>query len=78
MTALLTACERVANLAAKADHRKVDPALLVERAEQELYQVYQGVKDMVAKKMAAADYRGALAELVQLSGPIDAFSTRSW
>ena len=28
---------------------------------------------MVAKKMAAADYRGALAELVQLSGPIDAF-----
>ena len=73
MTALLTACERVANLAAKADHRKVDPALLVERAERGLYQVYKGVKDMVAKKMAAADYRGALAELVQLSGPIDAF-----
>jgi len=73
MATLLTACERVANLAAKADDRRVDPSLLVERAEKELYEVYEQVKDEVAGKMAAADYQGALAALGQLAGPIDAF-----
>lgn len=73
MARLLIACERVANLAAKVDDRRLDPELLAESAEKELYQVYRHVNDEVAKMLSAADYHGILAELVSLAQPIDAF-----
>ncbi|MGI6558599.1 MAG: glycine--tRNA ligase subunit beta [Limnochordia bacterium] len=78
MARLLIACERVANLAAKADDRKVDPGLLAESAEKELYQVYRQVNDKVAKKLAAADYQGAWLSWFSCPDPSMPFSTRSW
>jgi len=73
---LAAANKRIGNIlrksAAEAADR-VDPALLQESAEQELWQALQAVETSVAPQLAARDYVGVLQSLAGLRAPVDAF-----
>ena len=64
---------RVSNIARGSDEGIIDISKFVEPVESELYQSYETAKAGVAGKLAAADYRGAIAALLPLVQPINKF-----
>ncbi|MCC5878501.1 MAG: glycine--tRNA ligase subunit beta [Idiomarina sp.] len=73
--ALAAANKRVGNILAKAEAvaPEVNPQLLTEAAEIELYQALQGVKGEVSSSLDSGDYDAALSHLAGLRQPVDSF-----
>ena len=74
--ALAAANKRIANILRKSGNEAapaVDAALLVEAAEQTLWQALLGVEDSVTPMLKARDYIGVLQSLAGLRVPVDAF-----
>jgi len=71
--AVLTAYNRANNLSRKYPQATVDPATLVHPAEKNLYACLTAARSAVENRLAARDYRGALASLTTLVAPVDAF-----
>ncbi|MCX7662813.1 MAG: glycine--tRNA ligase subunit beta [Tepidimonas fonticaldi] len=74
--ALAAANKRVTNILRKAEaavQPQVDPARLVEPAEQALHQALQAVQPAADAAYAAGDYTGSLQRLAALKAPVDAF-----
>lgn len=69
--ALITAYERAANLAARAETDEVDAELLQTDAERELFAAVETVGRHVKQAVEAARYDDALAALATLRGPVD-------
>ncbi len=70
---LLTAFTRAYNLAKKAGHDLVDPALFENPAETELYGAYQTAASVVGHALEGRDYARALSGMAELRGPVDRF-----
>jgi len=70
---LLTAFNRVTNLAKKAEGDEVKEANLVEEVEKELYVQFQKVRGEVENLRSHRDYRGLLQHMAKLQQPIDNF-----
>ena len=73
--ALLTAFNRAANLAQKAETRPVDPAAFVEAVEGQLYQAFSRVQAETGPRLAAGQYLESLRVIATLRQPIDDFFT---
>lgn len=74
--ALAAANKRVTNILRKAEaavQPQVDPARLVEPAEQALHRALQAVQPAADAAYAAGDYTGSLQRLAALKAPVDAF-----
>ena len=74
--ALAAANKRAANILRKSAEEaagSVNPALLQEPAEQELWQALQTVEDVIAPMLKSRDYIGVLRALAGLREPVDAF-----
>ncbi|OBS31654.1 glycine--tRNA ligase subunit beta [Tepidimonas fonticaldi] len=74
--ALAAANKRVTNILRKAEaavQPQVDPARLVEPAEQALHQALQAVQPAADAAYAAGDYTASLQRLAALKAPVDAF-----
>ncbi|MBS0392318.1 MAG: glycine--tRNA ligase subunit beta [Proteobacteria bacterium] len=73
--ALAAANKRVSNILKKADdvHAHVNPELLQEQAEQELYAALSRFVPEADAQFAAGDYRASLQTLAVLRAPVDAF-----
>ena len=74
--ALAVANKRAANILRKSTEEaagSVDPALLQEPAEQELWQALQAAEDALAPMLKSRDYIGVLRALAGLRKPVDAF-----
>jgi glycyl-tRNA synthetase beta chain len=74
--ALAAANKRAANILRKSAEEaagSVNPALLQEPAEQELWQALQTVEDAIAPMLKSRDYIGVLRALSGLRKPVDAF-----
>ena len=73
--ALAAANKRTANILRKSGRgaAAIDPARLVEPAEQALYQALTLTRDRLGPLLAALDYGGALDSLAALREPVDAF-----
>lgn len=67
------AFNRVANLAAKAESRQVDPGLFADAAETRLYEAWQQAHAEYLKAYAEARMDDALSALSSLSDPVAAF-----
>lgn len=70
---LLTAYNRAANLARKAESAEVDPALFESDAESRLWHIFQQLREYSRKKLLQEDYVGALKALSPLREPTDVF-----
>lgn len=64
------AFNRVCNLAAKAEHGAVEPALFVEQVETDLYKTWNSVHEQMTKAIAERNVEKAYAELTTLTAPI--------
>ena len=74
--ALAAANKRIGNILRKSAAEaadSVDPALLQEPAEQELWQALQAAEDALAPMLKSRDYIGVLRALAGLRKPVDAF-----
>jgi glycyl-tRNA synthetase beta chain len=74
--ALAAANKRVGNILKKAETvvwSQVNPALLVEQAEKDLYAVLQQVAPKATQQFATGDYTASLQTLAALRAPVDAF-----
>lgn len=71
--ALAAANKRVSNILGDTQAGEVQPALLAEEAEKNLYQALQQAQTDVAPLAQAHDYTGILNRLAQLQAPVDAF-----
>ncbi|TSE33680.1 glycine--tRNA ligase subunit beta [Tepidimonas charontis] len=74
--ALAAANKRVTNILRKAEAAvppQVDPARLLEPAEQALYQALQAVQPAADAAYEAGDYTASLQRLAALKAPVDAF-----
>ncbi|MDD2926055.1 DALR anticodon-binding domain-containing protein, partial [Rhodoferax sp.] len=73
--ALAAANKRIGNILKKADEvdAHVNPELLQEQAEQDLFAVLQRFVPEANTLFAAGDYTTALQTLAALRGPVDAF-----
>lgn len=74
-TSLAAANKRIGNILKKSDQQfaNADASLLVEPAEQSLYEALQAAKPTFDKYFAAGDYTSALKSLAPLKAPVDAF-----
>ena len=73
---LVAGFKRAANILRKSAEEaagSVDPALLQEPAEQELWQALQAAEDALAPMLKSRDYIGVLRALAGLRKPVDAF-----
>jgi glycyl-tRNA synthetase beta chain len=70
---LAIAFKRVANILKNPPSGSVDPDLLVEDAEIDLWRTFNRTDDLVSAKVSLRDYRGALDALIALRKPIDRF-----
>lgn len=74
--ALAAANKRVGNILKKAEaavSAQVNPALLAEQAEKDLYTALQAVAPKAQQQFAAGDYTASLQTLAALRAPVDAF-----
>lgn len=74
--ALAAANKRVGNILKKAEaavSAQVNPALLAEQAEKDLYTALQSVAPKAQQQFAAGDYTASLQTLAALRAPVDAF-----
>jgi glycyl-tRNA synthetase beta chain len=67
------AFNRVCNLAAKADSRRVDAALFADPAERALFEAWQKAHERYSQAAREADMEAALAALATLSEPVSAY-----
>ncbi|TJY43415.1 glycine--tRNA ligase subunit beta [Cohnella pontilimi] len=67
------AFNRLSNLAAKAESRRVDPALFADPAEGSLYEAWQQVHGRYLTASAEKRMDAALSSLASLSGPVAGF-----
>jgi len=70
---LITAFNRVANLASKSDNTEINPELFEDNSERELYSAYQDAKDKIDSLVAERAYVEALTEVAKLKEAIDNF-----
>ncbi len=70
---LTIAFKRVCNIIKAFEGGKADPALFETEAEKELYQAFGGVRKIALDLIGLRDFKGALAELARLRGPVDKF-----
>ena len=70
---LVTALKRAGNIVPKGFTGLVSEGLLNQDEERTLFASYAKIKDQVAKKTTALDFRGALADIASLRKPVDAF-----
>jgi glycyl-tRNA synthetase beta chain len=70
---LITAFNRVANLASKSNNTEINPELFEDDSERELYSAYQNAKDKIDSLVAERAYVKALTEVAKLKEPIDNF-----
>lgn len=70
---LVTALKRAGNILPKDFAGAVRKGLLKVEAEQALHAAFAEIKDRVKQKIAALDFRGALADIASLRKPVDAF-----
>ncbi|PRX28328.1 glycyl-tRNA synthetase beta chain [Orenia metallireducens] len=70
---LITAFNRVANLASKSNNTEINPELFEDDSERELYSAYQNAKDKIDSLVAERAYVEALTEVAKLKEPIDNF-----
>lgn len=75
MQKAVQAFTRVANLAKHAGAEQVSAELLVNPAEQALYQEYVQAKEAIARLVAEKNYPGIFSVMANLAAPIDAFFT---
>lgn len=73
MQRAVQAFTRVSNLAKNATEEQIDPALLQEEAEKELYKAYQTAKKQIDGQMQKRDYAAVLKTVAGLADLIDAF-----
>lgn len=70
---ILAAFNRVITMANKAENDDIDPSLLSEEKEKELYKKYDELKDVVKLLVKDKEYDKALDTLIELRHPIDEF-----
>ncbi|MGB4504519.1 MAG: glycine--tRNA ligase subunit beta, partial [Syntrophaceticus sp.] len=70
---LLTAYTRAAHLARQAKGDEIDPSLLCEESEQELYHLWSEIKKEILPLLQKGKYRDALLRGAALAGPLDRF-----
>ena len=73
---LIAANKRTSNLLRQAENgsiKDVDPTLLHEDDEKQLYDAMCAIEERLAECLAAADYTGALTALAELHEPVDRF-----
>ncbi|WP_026893667.1 glycine--tRNA ligase subunit beta [Clostridiisalibacter paucivorans] len=70
---ILAAFNRVITMANKAENDDIDPSLLSEEKEKELYRKYDELKDVVKLLVKDKEYDKALDTLIELRQPIDEF-----
>ncbi|OCL25205.1 glycine--tRNA ligase subunit beta [Orenia metallireducens] len=70
---LITAFNRVANLASKSNNTEVNPELFEDKSERELYSAYQEAKEQIDSLVANRAYVEALTEIAKLKELIDNF-----
>ncbi|MFW0967072.1 MAG: glycine--tRNA ligase subunit beta [Thermacetogeniaceae bacterium] len=70
---LLTAYTRASHLARQAEGDEVDPTLLGEKGELELYDAWTRIKKDVVRLLDKGKYREALLHGSKLAGPLDRF-----
>ncbi len=64
---------RTGNIAKQAESTDIDTSVFGTEAEQNLYQAYQAAREKVASCVGKQDYAGAIAAMVEMAAPIDAF-----
>jgi glycyl-tRNA synthetase beta chain len=69
--AIMVGFKRVVNILKNTSPGKLDPGLLVEPAEQNLFEVFKQVKDIVTPLIDRGEYAEALEAMVRLKAPID-------
>ena len=72
-TLLAGAFKRVINIIKNHDECTVDPQLLREDAEKQLYAVYVEVKEKVEPLLAARAYEPAMERILDMKEPVDSF-----
>lgn len=72
---LLTAFIRANNLSKNAGTLRVDPAVLEDSSEKELYKILSEVEDKVRIYLEEQDYRSLLGTIATLQAPLDRFFT---
>ncbi|MBN2468940.1 MAG: glycine--tRNA ligase subunit beta [Deltaproteobacteria bacterium] len=70
---LATTFKRVANITASSPLETIDPSLLQEQAEKDLYDTYQGVAAEVRRLVDCRDYSSALEHCAILKPSVDRF-----
>lgn len=70
---VVEALSRVTNIAVKAEHTKLDPNLLIEPAEKELYTSFQNMQEQYEQMLANGNVDDAFAALASLREAIDTF-----
>ncbi len=70
---LVTALKRAGNILPKDFDGAVTQSILTLDAEKALFGAYMEIRDRVADKTKALDFRGALADIALLRKPVDAF-----
>lgn len=73
---LLTAYTRAAHLARQAEGDEIDPSLLHEESELELYNVWAEIKKEILPLLEKGKYREALLRGAAVAGPLDRFFTQ--
>jgi glycyl-tRNA synthetase beta chain len=72
---LLTAFIRANNLSKKAGTLQVDPAILEDPSEVQLYQLLSAVREKAKTYLPQQDYRSLLSAIATLQAPLDKFFT---
>lgn len=72
---LLTAFVRANNLSKKAAVRRVNPDLLADPAEKELYRLLAAVQEKAGDYLEQQNYRSLFSAIATLQGPLDEFFT---
>lgn len=70
---IMAAFRRVANLGTKAESTDIDPSLLEETPERELYEAFQSFVSAARADLEAGEYRAFYAKAPALKGPVDGF-----
>jgi len=72
---LLTAFVRANNLSKKAAIQQINPDLLADPAEKELYRLLAAVQEKAGDYLKQQDYRSLFSAIATLQGPLDEFFT---
>jgi glycyl-tRNA synthetase beta chain len=70
---VVLAAKRIANIVKDAAENPLDPALLAEPAEKDLYTAFEGLRDEVEEAAAARDYDRCLRRILDLAPVLDRF-----